>query len=265
MGIFTACPTKSALKKALKKHYISVNGAPASTATFISGGEIIRLTLPPVKKPKKKLIFPLDVLFEDEHLAIIRKPAGISVSGNSFKTITNALPQNLNLPSNTTAPQPVHRLDHATSGLLLVGKTGSSIRSLNAMFENKQVEKSYYAITIKKMSPFGSITLPVDGKASESTYRLLDSVASERFGCLNLLRLKPLTGRRHQLRKHLSAIGNPILGDKLYTEEGLILQGKGLYLHAFRLCFKHPVTGEKIDIQDGLPAKFRKIFPQEKF
>lgn len=242
-----------------------MNGFPASTATFIHGGETIELRIPPSKKSQKKLTFSLEILFEDEHLAIVRKPAGIPVSGNSFRTIANALPQNLNQEEGATAPQPVHRLDYATSGLLLVGKTGSSIRRLNAMFENKQVEKTYFAITIKKMPSCGTISLPIDGKASQSTYRLVESVASQRFGCVNLLELKPLTGRRHQLRKHLSAIGNPILGDKLYGEPGLILQGKGLYLYAVRLSFEHPFTGEKIDIQDKLPAKFRKIFPKQNF
>ena len=90
------------------------------------------------------------MLFEDEHLAMIHKPAGILVSGNGFKTIAKALSQNLK-PStlkDCTTLQPIHRLDYATTGILLIGKTSSSIRALNKLFENKAINKSYYAISI---------------------------------------------------------------------------------------------------------------------
>lgn len=262
VGIFREFPTKSALKKALKKQYITVNGKLASTATMITGGENIRLVVPPAKVTTKKLVFPLEVLFEDEHLALVYKPAGIVVSGNSFKTIANALPQNLEpskLPDAAT-PRPVHRLDLATTGILLAGKTGSAIRALNRLFEDKQVEKTYYAVCIAEMSSFGTISTPVDGKSALTEYRVLEKVVSERFGYLNLVELKPQTGRRHQLRKHLSGLGNPILGDKEYGLENLILKGKGLYLHAGSLRFEHPFTGESLNIQTVLPKKFRKIF-----
>lgn len=266
VGIFDFCMTKSALKKALKKEYITVNGTTASTSTFINGGETIKLSVPEELHPKKKkLIFSLDVLYEDEYLALIHKPAGILVSGNRFKTIANALTQNLHqsiLPDATT-PQPVHRLDYATTGILLVGKTSSSIRALNALFEEKKVRKIYYAISIGEMKKSGKITSEIDGKSSETDFSVCDSVPSERFGRLNLVELKPKTGRRHQLRKHLFGIGNPILGDKKYNNEGLILYGNGLYLHAFSLEFEHPFTGEKVEIEDKLSQKFRKIFPEK--
>lgn len=263
VDIFISCPTKSALKKALKKQQIRVNGEIASTATIITGGETIELKIPEEEQnSRKKLIFPLHVLFEDEYLALIHKPAGIAVSGNSFKTIANALPQNLNqsrLPDATT-PQPVHRLDYATTGILLAGKTSSSIRALNKLFENKEIIKTYFAVTIGEMESTGKTTLPIDGKAAESHYEVLETVPSERFGNLNLVQLHPKTGRRHQLRKHLSGIGHPILGDKDYGKKDLILKGKGLYLHAFSLEFTHPFTGEKLQVQDELPERFKKIF-----
>ncbi|MFT6846075.1 MAG: 23S rRNA pseudouridine1911/1915/1917 synthase [Flavobacteriales bacterium] len=262
VGVFDVVLTKSALKKALKKQYIKVNDIIATTATFINGGECITLSISEESSPKKKLIFPLDVLFEDEYLAVIHKPAGILVSGNSFKTIANALPQNIqrsNLPDATT-PQPVHRLDYATTGILLVGKTSSSIRALNKIFEQRLITKTYYAVAIGDMNQNGTIKSEVDGKESHSNYALKESVASERFGTLNLLELEPLTGRRHQLRQHLSSIGNPILGDKEYGTEGLILHGKGLYLHAYSFMFIHPFTQEKIKIKDTLPQRFSKIF-----
>ena len=195
-------------------------------------------------------------------MAAIHKPAGILVSGNSFKTIGAALPQNLNPSSllDATLPQPVHRLDYATTGVLLVGKTNASIRALNKLFEYKAITKIYYAITIGVMPTKGEITSTIDGKASNSKYSVKATVPSERFGRLNLVKLEPKTGRRHQLRKHLLHIGNPILGDATYYLEDLILKGKGLYLHAYSLEFKHPFTHKEIHITDELPQKFKAIF-----
>jgi 23S rRNA pseudouridine1911/1915/1917 synthase len=212
---------------------------------------------------KEKLVFPLSVLFEDDHLAVIHKPAGILVSGNSFKTIANALAQNIQRSklSDATKPQPVHRLDYATTGILLVGKTCSSIRALNRLFEAKEIKKTYYAIAIGQMNHQGRITSEIDGKKSLSDYQLCESVSSKRFGKLNLVELKPLTGRRHQLRKHLSSIGNPILGDKEYGIENLVLNGKGLYLHAYSLSFIHPFTKTNVFFKDEFLQRFKKIFP----
>lgn len=264
VGIFDYCKTKSAFKKALKKKWVSVNGVIASSATYLKGGEIISLSIPEPTVPTKKLILPLQVLFEDEYLAIINKPAGIVVSGNTFKTIANALSQNLH-PStlaDAAQPQPIHRLDYPTTGALLVGKTSSSIRILNALFEDKKVQKTYIAVTIAKMQHKGVIDVDIDGKQSISNYRVLDSVTSERFGTLNLVQLNPITGRRHQLRKHLARIGNPILGDAQYGTAPTILKGKGLYLHAFSLAFEHPFKHKKMKIQCKLSKKYFKLFPK---
>ncbi|WP_239986582.1 MULTISPECIES: RluA family pseudouridine synthase [Arenibacter] len=259
--------TKSALKKALKKKYITVNDVIATSATLINGGECIKVSVPKEVSPNKKLVFPLKVLFEDDYLAVIHKPAGILVSGNSFKTIANALAQNIqqsNLPD-ATKPQPVHRLDFATTGILLVGKTSGSIRLLNKMFEDKKIEKTYYAVTIGEMQDQGKINSEIDGKKSISNYEVLECVASKRFGKLNLVKLDPQTGRRHQLRKHLSSIDNPILGDAAYGLENLILSGKGLYLHAYSLNFIHPFTNKQVYLKDEFPERFQKIFSFRKY
>lgn len=266
MGIFDHALTKSALKKILKKKCITVNGITATSATFIKGGECIRLSIQEVDRPNKKLIYPLDVLFQDDYFAIIHKPAGIMVSGNSFKTIAHALIDNLEKSNllDATTPQPVHRLDFATTGILLTGKTSSSIRTLNKMFENREIEKTYFAVTIGEMKNEGSITSEIDAKESKTDYILCTSVPSERFGTLNLVKLALESGRRHQLRKHLYSIGNPILGDKEYGFENLILNGKGLYLHAYSLKFIHPFTQEEIFIKDEFPKRFKKIFPELK-
>ncbi len=262
VGIFSAAITKSALKKALKKKCLTVNEVVATSATFICGGEVIQFTIPEDVNPTKKLIFPLKTLFEDDYLAAIHKPAGILVSGNCFKTIANALPQNIQRSTlaDATVPQPVHRLDYATTGVLLVGKTRASIRALNKVFENKEVQKTYYAITIGEMNSQGKITSEIDGKKAQTDYTLCESVFSKRFGTLNLARLSPQTGRRHQIRKHLASIGNPILGDKDYGMEGLILKGKGMYLHAYSVKFRHPFTHQEFYLVDPFPRGFKKIF-----
>ena len=258
--------TKSAIKKAIKKNLVRVNGEIASTAIYIRGGEEISLTIEKAtSKPALKL--DLKILYEDEHLAVIEKPAGIPVSGNSFRNISNALEMNLKESKDQDAihARPVHRLDQPTTGALLIGKTSSSIRVLNKMFEDHQVQKIYYAIVIGDINDSGSLDSSVDGKDAKTLFQRIDSVASERFGSLSLLRLEPKTGRRHQLRMQLSDRSNPILGDRSYGRDGLILKGKGLYLHAFSLSFVHPYSKEQIHVHSPLPKKFLKIFPDFKF
>jgi len=265
VGIFTTISTKSALKKVIKKGLIQVNNEISTTARFIHGGEIISLCDDEKTKAKKELELKLEVLFEDDYLAIVYKPSGILVSGNKFMTIDNALEQNLekSKQNDSVRPRPVHRLDYPTSGLLLIGKTASSILELNKLFENKDIQKTYYAVAIGKMKSSGSIDLPIDEKESLSHYEVLKTIASERFEALNFVKLSPKTGRRHQLRKHLSEIGNPILGDLEYGKENLILKGKGLYLHAASLEFMHPFTKEKMKVDSELPKKFEKLFPSK--
>lgn len=265
VGVFQRILTKSALKKAIKKKLILVDGIIASTATIIIGGETIVYQHPQENENNTRLILKLDVVYEDEYLAVINKPAGILVSGNGFKTVANALSQNLKKSSATDAvsPQPVHRLDYATTGLLLVGKTSSVITNLNQLFENKKIQKEYFAVTIGSMDTVGTIKNNIDDKPAKSSFEVLESIVSERFSYLNLVKLSPHTGRRHQLRKHLLSIGNPILGDATYLLTGFQLKRKGLYLHAKTLCFQHPVTNKEIYIESKLPKKFIKLFPDQ--
>ena len=263
VGIFNTIPTKSGIKKAIKKKLIFINDCIATTAQFMLGGEKITLYQSEISSDFKRLVFDLEVIFEDDYLAIINKPAGVLASGNKFKTIDNALQQNLQKSTQLDAvrPRPSHRLDYPTTGLLLVGKTSASILALNKLFENKEILKTYFAITIGIMKASGSIQIPIDKKVAVTDYVVLESVKSDRFTVLNLVKLSPKTGRRHQLRKHVSALGNPILGDKEYGKEGFILNGKGLYLHAGILEFTHPFTMQKMRIEKELPNKFKKIIP----
>ena len=262
VGIFDLIPTKSALKKAIKKEQIRVNGNIATTATIIEGGESIVYLQQQSESSNRHFDLKLEVLFEDEYLAVVLKPAGILVSGNSFRTVANALPRNL-LKSKTedaVQPQPVHRLDFATTGALMVGKTAESIRRLNRLFEDKQVEKTYYAITIGEMEARGTMADPIDNKEAVTHFTREATVKSDRFDFLNLVKLRPETGRRHQLRIHMAGLGNPILGDRDYTQESQILKGNGMYLHAFSIEFVHPFTNEKHTISAPLPERFTKIF-----
>ena len=262
VGIFNTIPTKSGIKKAIKKGLIFIDNNLATTSKYISGGEKIELFESEKPSTFERLKLDLEVLFEDDYLAIIHKPAGILVSGNKFITIANGLTQNLKKSNQFDAvkPKPVHRLDYPTSGLLLVGKTSASIQYLNKLFENKKIQKTYFAVTIAKMKSKGSISCSIDNRESLTDYEVLESVKSDRFEFLNLVKLSPKTGRKHQLRIHLLSIGKPILGDKQYFLENKILKGKGLYLHAASLDFTHPITKEKLTISKELPKKFRNIF-----
>lgn len=263
VGIFNTIPTKSGIKKAIKKKLVFVNGTIASTALFINGGEKIELFQLDTETDFKRLNFPLEVLFEDDFLAVIYKPSGVLVSGNKFVTIANALAQNLQKSAEPDAvkPQPIHRLDYPTSGVLLIGKTSTAITALSQLFETKKIQKTYHAVCIGKMQPTGTIDKSIEDKPSQSSYEILKTVDSPRFEFLNLVKLSPETGRRHQLRIHLAFIKNQILGDKEYGNPALILKGKGLYLHASTLSFEHPFTKEHIIVSKELPKKFTKIFP----
>ena len=150
VGIFNTVTTRSAIKKAIKKKLILVDHATVTTAKFIVGGEKITLFAPEKKTTTKPLKLKLSVIFEDDYLAVIEKPPGILVNGNTFKTIDNALEQNINKSNQCDAvkPRPIHRLDYPTTGLLLIGKTSSSIQLLNQLFEHKKIKKNYHAITI---------------------------------------------------------------------------------------------------------------------
>lgn len=265
VGIFNAIPTKKGMKKAITNRLVKVNDDIGRTGRYIHGGEII--TLFEAKKPSLRSIarIKLDVLHEDDHLAIIHKPAGLIVSGNKHRTVENALPHNLKESSEVDvlrAPQPIHRLDFPTSGVLLIGKTRSSVIALNSLFEHKKIDKVYYAITTGEMDAEGSVETDIKGKSALTKYTVIHTQASDKYNNFNFVKVEPTTGRRHQIRIHLSEIGHPILGDKKYMGSAKNMMGKGLFLHAYSLSFIHPNTGETITIKQSLPGKFSSLFPQ---
>lgn len=261
-GKFKSITSKKGMKKAIDKGLVKVNGRVAFTSKYINGGELIELHRKDEYANHPKIELDLDVLYADEHLAIINKPPGIVVSGNKRKTIANALPHVLDPshePDALTRPQPAHRLDYPTSGVLLIGKTSSTLTKLNQLFEARSIIKTYHAITIGKMPSAGNIDTAINGKQAETAYSVVQEMASAKFEFLNFVKLQPKTGRRHQLRIHLAELGNPILGDQLYGLRQRNSKSKRLYLHASSIGFIHPSTGDNLMISAPLPEKFDKI------
>ena len=262
-GKFQLIPSRKGMKKAIDKGWVKVDESIAKTATQLSGGECIVLEIKELPS-RPKLELHLEVLFEDEYLAVINKPVGIEVSGNRKRTIENALRFNLAPSTQKDALQyaeAIHRLDYPTSGVLVVGKTREAVVRLNKNFSEGQIDKRYIAVTICQISEGGILDSEIEDQPSKTEFKLIHSVDSERFEKLNLVDVKLYTGRRHQIRKHFSEIGNPLLGDKDYGKEGLILKGKGLYLHAKSISFKHPFTDEQLTVEAPIPKKFTKLFP----
>ena len=260
VSIFASLPTKSSLKKALKKELILLNGQPAKTSDWIKEGQKIELL--ESEKPNKKVFnLKLEVIFEDEYLALIHKPAGIPTSGNYFKTITNALPFNLK-PSNQKdalpAPLPVHRLDNPTSGILLIAKSKAAQVALNRLFEEKKIIKSYHALVSGTISDALLLKNSIEEKNAETQIEVIDNFQFKNEK-LSLVKAFPKTGRTHQIRIHLAENCNPIVGDNLYGKTSENIKKGGLFLAATGLEFIHPETKEIMNFELELPKKFREI------
>ena len=250
------------MKKAISRGQVLLNGKRAFSGNYLNGGETLELLQAKVKE-RPSIEMELEILHEDDHLAIVHKPAGIVVSGNKKHTLENALPNTLNPSTSIDAlerPMPVHRLDHPTSGALLIAKSHAALTALNKLFEKREITKTYVAIIQGKMaSKEGLLDTAIKGKNAITKYAVESTVSSPKFESLNWVVLQPETGRRHQLRIHLAEIGHPILGDLQYGIDGKILKGKGLYLHAHKLSFDHPITGAKLEVEATIPSKFNKL------
>lgn len=258
---FKILPTKSGIKKALKKGEISINGKQAYSGDWLVGGEELKLIKEDLFRPYN---LELDVIYEDDHLAVIKKPAGIPVHSHAHRNIQNALTGNLKkspLEDALVLPRPVHRLDHETCGLLIIAKSYKSMTKLNLNMASRQIKKTYTAAVIGDLVAESPITDLVNGKQSHTEFEIIQTIDSEKYGKLNLVRILLHTGRRNQIRVHFHSLGNPILGDKKFFVENKVSYGNGLYLIANRLEFEHPVHSEPIKIELPLPKKFTRLFP----
>jgi len=242
-----------------------VNGCPGKTGDWVEAGQLLEL-LDLQERVPRTFYLPMDVVYEDDDLAVVNKPPGVEVSGNKFKTVENALSHNLvksSAPDALPWPRPVHRLDYSTSGLLLIAKTARAQVYLGRQFERRDVKKLYCAVVTGRPEPEGKIETPIAGLPAISRFKTVRTVRSLRSDELSLMELSPLTGRTHQLRIHMASLGHPIAGDQKYGPEGAVLRGKGLFLAAVQLRFFHPASEEELRVQIELPHKFSSLLERE--
>jgi 23S rRNA-/tRNA-specific pseudouridylate synthase len=160
-------------------------------------------------------------------------------------------------------PLPVHRLDKATSGLLIIAKTIKSRIELGRLFENKKILKTYHAIVMGEIRKSGKIDTDIENKTAITYFETLKTVNSLRSEKLNLVKFQPKTGRTHQLRIHSACIGKSILGDTIYGDKNNTLKHKGLFLCATGLSFQHPILKTEILVQIDYPKKYDKRLESE--
>lgn len=264
---FNYLTTRKGTKKAIKRNVILVNGEILHGSYYVQLYDDV--TLIESLKPVPFKVFPLeiDVLFEDDFLAVINKPPGYPVNGNYFKTIEHALPYNLSKSPCQDAlpyPLPCHRLDRSTSGCLIVAKTVSSRVHIGDQFKKRGVSKMYHALIVGLGKIPEEMFTDIDGKKAHSRIKVLRAIPSLSNNQITLVSLIPHTGRTHQLRIHCADAGFPILGDPLYGKPKSLLKGKGLFLCSTMVSFIHPSTGNRIEVFCPIPAKFDSFLEREK-
>ena len=267
--------SRSRVAALMEQGMCGVDGVECRKAgTRPAPGKTAELRVPPPAEPRMQAEdIPLEILYEDEDLAVIIKPRGMVVHpapGHPDGTLVNALLgalDSLGGIGGETRPGIVHRLDKDTSGLMLVAKNDETQEALSNALRDRTVEKHYRALVEGKMKePSGRVDAPIgrsrkdrkkmavdpEGREAATLWRTL----AEGRGC-TLLDVRILTGRTHQIRVHMKHIGHPVCGDPVYGA------AKGakvpcLMLHAFSLSFIHPVTGKKMTFQAPLPEDFLK-------
>lgn len=280
--------SRSALKKWIEKGCVQVDNVVVRASTAVRSGQIVEVDIPPpmptLPLPEN---FPLDVLHEDDQLLIIDKPAPMVVHPSPGSppegTLVNALlghTENLSKTGGDERAGIVHRLDRETSGVIAVAKTEGAHRALAQQFHDREVSKEYLALVHGDVaSNSGEIDLPLGRSSADPRKQGVrhDSGGRESFtawekiatlSSLSWLRCFPRTGRTHQIRVHLRAIGHPIVCDKFYGREksadiGDFVPGAASSpllrhgLHAWRLFLKHPTSGEPMSFEAPLPVDLR--------
>jgi len=265
--------SRSRLQQLIRKAFITLNGAAARPRDLVRTGDRIEVNEPPLEKiDNQPEAIPLDVLYEDEDLIIINKPAGLVVhpgAGHREHTLVNALLHHfpkLSGIGGKERPGIVHRLDKETSGCLVVAKTEEAHRGLSAQFAGRSVEKIYLALVAGKLrKSAGTIEEKIGrhpvhrqrmsigskrGRAAKTEYRVVRSSDE-----ISLVECKLHSGRTHQIRVHLHHLGHPVLGDKVYGAK-FAKDFPRQMLHAWKLGFQHPLTGEWKNFEAALPNDF---------
>lgn len=287
--------SRSRVQELISEQKVLVNDSAARSSLKLRGDEHISI-LGPAERPPLRAIaeeIPLDILYEDDDVAVVHKPAGMMVHAGAGATedarnrgtLVNALLHHfvsLSGVGGEIRPGIVHRLDKATSGLIVVAKNDESHRKLAAQFARREVKKKYIALVhgwIKKDSGTISASISRDrvrrtrmttrhsgGREAVSHYHVLHRIDSP-YGKFTLLEVKIDTGRTHQIRVHLSSLGHPVVGDTLYGApremrphrlkhgSGAALSLPRNFLHAAQLELAHPRTGATIALTSPLPGE----------
>lgn len=277
--------SRAQIQRLIRQGRVSLAGQPVTRPSLkVQPGDWIGVQLPPPQAaaPQPEAI-PLDLVHEDEALVVVNKPAGLVVHpahGHAGGTLVNALlaryPELEAMVQTGTGaadrPGIVHRLDRDTSGLIVVARTPAALRQLRRQFKARTVEKTYLALVFgRPESPSGLIDVPLgrhprqrqkfaprpDGKPARTRYHL-----QEDFGRYSLLEIGLETGRTHQIRVHLAWLGCPVVGDTVYGRRKNDLDLKRQFLHAWRLRFVHPLTGEPVAFEAPLDEALRAVLDQ---
>jgi 23S rRNA pseudouridine1911/1915/1917 synthase len=285
--------SRARVQEMIAEGKVLVNDAPAKASLKLRGGERISVLGEAQRTPLKAIAeeIPLDIVYEDDDLAVINKPAGMMVHAGAGATedarnrgtLVNALLhhlQSLSVVGGELRPGIVHRLDKETSGLILVAKNDEAHRKLSAQFAAREVKKKYVALVhgwVKKDSGTLSQSISRDpvrrmkmttrmegGRTAVTHYRAVRRLDTK-YGKFTLLDVKTDTGRTHQIRVHVSTMGHPIVGDTTYGAPKQV-RGKNAvtvlprnFLHAAELEFKHPRTGESISLKSELPKELQEF------
>jgi 23S rRNA pseudouridine1911/1915/1917 synthase len=261
--------TRADVQRAITDGRVRVDGDVRAKSFRLLGGERVQVDLTGAHAPAAEP-GPLAIVFQDDHLLVVSKPAGMVVHPTASRrtgTLVNRLLA-LGAPLSTLAgddrPGIVHRLDAGTSGLMLVAKTDAAHGALKDMFRRHAVDRRYLAL-VRGAPPHAEFLIDArlerrgarivvrstSGKEASSLVKIVDQLN----GC-TLVEVRPRTGRTHQIRAHLASVGHPILGDRAYGGAGEDARRLGLdrpFLHSWRVAFDHPITGERIELEDPLP------------
>ena len=250
---------------------ICLNGTPSWLNTLLQIGDTLTLFLPdePVSSDILPVNLPIDIVYEDEDLIILNKAAGMPVhpsQGHHENTLANALAYRFASRGEHFVFRAVNRLDRDTTGLLLIAKHKISGAFLSAMTAKKEIRREYLAIVAGKPEGSGTIDLPIARKDGSTIERCIDMDHGEHavthYRCLDyrddlgcsLVRLRLETGRTHQIRVHMKAIGHPLLGDFLYNPDYRFIGRQAL--HSYTVAFRHPITGEAMEFTAPMPEDF---------